>query len=95
MWEQSLKKLLLGRIDAIHELNEYTLIAAAKEMGVADQIKVLRLPEPGEPMFVVFSKQSPNGKLFLEKYNAAQAAAPFSQADYEKLVQQEFELLKK
>ena len=64
-------------------------------MGVADQIKVLRLPEPGEPMFVVFSKQSPNGKLFLEKYNAAQAAAPFSQADYEHLVQQEFGLLKK
>lgn len=95
MWEQSLKKLLLGRIDAIHELNEYTLIAAAKEMGVADQIKVLRLPEPGEPVFVVFSKQSPNGKRLAEAYNAAQAAAPFSQADYENLVQQEFETFKK
>ena len=95
MWEQSIKKLLLGRIDAVHELNAFTLPFIAGQMGVADQIKVLTLPEPGEPVFVVFSKKSPNGKLFLEKYNAAQAATPFSQADYEKLMQQEFETLKK
>ena len=96
MWEQSLKKLLLHRIDAVHELNEFTLLAAAKEMRVADQIKILRLPEPGEPMFVVFSKRAPKGKLLVEQYNAAQAAMPpFSQEDYEKLIQQEFDALGK
>jgi ABC-type amino acid transport substrate-binding protein len=92
MWEQSLKKLLLGRIDAIHELDAYTLPFAATQMHLADQIKILPLPEPPQPVYVGFSRQSPKGKLLAEQYNAVQRELPFTYGDYVKLVQQEFEV---
>jgi ABC-type amino acid transport substrate-binding protein len=92
VWEQSLKKLLLGRLDAIHELNAYTLPFIATQMHLADQIKVLLLPEPPQPVYMGFSRQSPRGKLLAEQYNAAQKELPFTHEDYVKLVQQEFEV---
>lgn len=93
MWEQSLLKLLDGRLDAIHDMNAYTLPFIAAKMHILEQIKVLPLPEAPAPLHVVFSRQSPHGKTLLEQYNAVQAAMPFSQEDYEKLIQQEFDAL--
>ena len=93
VWQQQVKKLLLGRVDALYELNEYTLPYAAKELGVFDQIKVLPLPDPPIPMYVGFSKQSPRGQALVEQYNAAQASVPFTFDDYAALIQQEFDAL--
>lgn len=93
VWQQQVKKLLLGRVDALYELNEYTLPYAAKELGVHDQIKVLPLPDPPIPMYVGFSKQSPRARLLLEQYNAVQADTSFNHDDYATLIQQEFDAL--
>lgn len=93
MWEQSLTKLLDKRIDAIHELNAFTLPFIAAQMHIADQIKVLRLSDPPTPVYVSFSKQSPKGQVLIERYRAVQAALPFGDEEYEKLMQQEFETL--
>lgn len=93
MWEQSLLKLLDGRLDAIHDMNAHTLPFIAAKMHILEQFKVLPLPEAPEPLYVVFSQQSPHGKTLIEQYNAVQAAMPFAQEDYVKLIQQEFDIL--
>jgi polar amino acid transport system substrate-binding protein len=93
MVEQSLQKLLLGRIDAIHEFGAFALLYTAKQMGIADQIKVLPLPEPPLPLYAGFAIKSPRGKLLLERYNVVQAETPFTTADYDKLLQQEIDAL--
>ena len=93
MWERSLQKLLAGRIDAVHDLNLFTLPYIAKEMGIGDKVKTLILPEPPVPVYVVFSKQSPRGKELIEKYNQAQAELGFGHEDYVKLIQAEMEAL--
>ena len=93
VWQQQVKKLLLDRVDALYELNDYTLPYAAKELGVYEQIKVLPLPDPPIPMYVGFSKQSPRAQQLLEQYNAVQAGTPFNPDDYARLIQQEFDAL--
>lgn len=91
---QSIRKLLLGRLDAIYEQNAYSLLFSAAELHLQDQLKVLPLPEPPMPVYVGFSQKSPRGRLLAEQYDAARAAMPpFGQADYDKLVQQEFDAL--
>jgi len=93
VWQQQVKKLLLGRVDALYELNDYTLSFAAKELGVYEQIKVLPLPDPPIPMFIGFSKQSPRGQKLVEQYNAVSASVSFTPDDYAALIQQEFDAL--
>ena len=95
MWRQSLKTLMAGRVDAIHDLNTFSIPYVAKKMNIDHQIKTLLLPEPPEPVYVGFCKNSPRGKLLLEKYNKAQAELKFDHDDYEKLIQIEFDMLSK
>lgn len=96
MWEQSLTKLLADRIDVVHDMNAYTLPFIAKQMKIDSQVKTLLLPEPPQPVYVGFSRQSAKGKALIEKYNAVQKdMPPFGQADYEKLIQQESDAVAK
>lgn len=85
----NLKKLIKGRLDAIYDLNEYTQLYEATLLSVADQIKVLPLPESPRAIYVVFSKKTKNGKELVEKYNAV-----CNEVDFTGFIEQEFELLK-
>ena len=88
-WEQQLRKLLVGRIDAVYDLNQYTLPGIAKKMGIAEQIKVLKLPDKPIDIYVAFSKASPNGKLYLKKFNEVQKTFPFYNEEYKKFIEME------
>jgi len=92
---QSLEKLLLGRVDALHELNAYSLPFLAAEHGLLDQIKVLPLPEPANSTYVGFSKTAPRGRMLLEQFNAAQAALGFTPEVYTQFIQEEFDAIAK
>ncbi len=71
-WQlQHLKKLIIGRIDAVHDLNAYSLAYIASKNKFRNKIKILDLPEDGEKIYVVFSKKSPHGKKMLDQYNTA------------------------
>lgn len=86
--EQNFKKLLSGRVDALFDRQSYTLPFIAAKLNVASQIKVLVLPDPANPTYVVFSKASKRGKKLLDQYNAL---VPQVSIDYEELVQHEME----
>lgn len=90
---QGLEKLLMGRIDALYQLNAYSLPFIAAELHLRDQIKVLPLPEPVLPVYIGFSKASPRGRLLQEQYDAAQAALGFGLEEYLTFVRQEFDAL--
>lgn len=92
---QSLQKLLLGHVDALHQLNAYSLPFIAAELHLLDQIKVLPLPEPPTPVYIGFSKKSPRGKLLMEQYNAAQAKLGLGPEEYTQFIQQEFDAISK
>ncbi len=91
MWDRNLQKLLADRVDAVHELNQFTLAYVAAQMGIGDKVKTLLLPEPPMPVYIVFSKHSPKGKQLLEAYNQVQAEAGFGHEDYMTLIQAEME----
>lgn len=93
MDNQSLEKLLLNRVDALHQMNAYSLPFIAAEMHVLDQIKVLPLPEPPTPVYIGFSKKSPRGQRLLEQYNAAQAELAIGPEDYARFIQEEFDAI--
>jgi ABC-type amino acid transport substrate-binding protein len=93
MDSQSLHKLLLNRVDALHQLNAYSLPFIAAELHLLDQIKVLPLPEPPMPVYIGFSKKSPRGKMLMEQYNAAQAEIGMGPEEYTKFIQQEFDAI--
>jgi ABC-type amino acid transport substrate-binding protein len=93
MDNQSLEKLLLKRVDALHQLNAYSLPFIAAELHLLDQIKVLPLPEPPTPVYLGFSKKSPRGQTLLEQYNAAQAALGIGTEEYARFIQEEFDAI--
>lgn len=68
---QNLNKLIKGRLDAVYDLNQFTMMYQAKAMKIDDQIKILPLPGTPSGFYTVFSKSSPKGALLLEKYNKA------------------------
>lgn len=86
--EQNLKKLIAGRLDALFDRQAYTIPFVAAQLQLDTQIKILPIPTPSSPFYVVFSKASQQGKLLLERYNAA---VPQVTLNYEDLVQQELE----
>jgi len=95
IWQQMLRKVVLRRIDAAHDLNAFTLPYIAHQIGLKDDIKILELPEPPVPVIVAFSKNTKNGRKLLEEYNKVQAEMKFGHTDYLKLIQKEFEYLDK
>jgi ABC-type amino acid transport substrate-binding protein len=68
--KQNLGKLIHGRIDAALDQNPYSYIAAAKQEGIIDKIKVLSIPDATTDAYVVFSKKSKLGLKLLSAYNA-------------------------
>lgn len=93
MWEQQLKKLLIGRVDAVHDLNEYTLLYEAKVLHINHKIRVLPLPEDPIPVLVMFSRNSSKGERLVRQYNTLFSEMHFDPADYYKLVDEEFNAL--
>jgi ABC-type amino acid transport substrate-binding protein len=93
MWQKSLRMLTIGRVDAVYDLNEFSLPFVAKTMNISDKIKTLLLPEPLQAVYVAFSKNSPRGKLLIEKYNKAHDKFKFDHDDYEKLIREKSHLL--
>lgn len=84
--QQNIEKLIAGRLDALFDRQQYTMPYVAATLHMAHKIKILPLPSPPRPMFVVFSKTAPKGKMLLDQYNAA---APQVTLDYEKLLDKE------
>jgi len=90
--ENSIAKLRKNRIDAIIDLNPWTIPFVAKELNMEHKIKVLDLPEPPQPIFTAFSKNSLKGEILVKKYNEAMKAL---QIDYNQLLKREFDKLDK
>jgi ABC-type amino acid transport substrate-binding protein len=88
--KQNLRKLLAHRLDAVYDLNQYTLPFEATRLQFDEQIRVLPLPEPPESLYVVFAKTSEKGKRLVERYNTA---VQQMNLNYHELVEQEFDAL--
>lgn len=67
--EQNILKLISGRLDAVYDLNQNTMLYSATLLGVEDQIKIIPLPEKKMPLYVVFAKASPKANSFYEDYS--------------------------
>ena len=83
--EQNIKKLFAGRLDALFDRQSYTIPFVVAKLNLGPQIKVLPLPDPPTPLYVVFSKASKQGKILLDRYNAI---TPQVFMNYEELAQQ-------
>jgi len=93
-FNQHLKKLFAGRVDAIHTLDEFSLLYEAKKLNMDAQIRILYLPEPPLPFFSVFCKNE-KGKILAHKYDIAIKELGFTSNHYIELIQHEFDLLNK
>lgn len=70
------------RLDAVFDRNQYTLPFEAARLKLDMQIKVLPLPDPPNPTYVVFSKAAPQGARLVEEYNTAVAAMNLNYDDF-------------
>ncbi|MFH2064624.1 MAG: transporter substrate-binding domain-containing protein [Pseudomonadota bacterium] len=87
MWiKQNLRKLIDGRVDAIFDRQPYSVPFIAVTLQLDTRIKLLPLPEPATPMYIVFSKASAHGQKLLEQCNAL---LPKFHLAYEELAKQE------
>lgn len=67
--EQNIKKLVNGRLDAVYDLNQNTVVYSATLMGLQDKIRIITLPEKEMPLYVVFSRSSETSRMFFDDYN--------------------------
>lgn len=86
--EQNIRKLLLDRLDAVFDRQPYTLPFVAAGIHQLAQVKVLPIPDPPTPMYVVFAKASQRGKELVNQYNAI---IPKLKVNYTDLAQQELD----
>lgn len=68
---RNLAKLCLNRIDAVFELNRYTLEYQAVVDKVDTKIRILNIPSKPLFHYYVFQKNAPNGKKLLDRYEEA------------------------
>jgi len=94
MFQQHLKKLSMGRVDAIHTLDEFSLFFEAKKLHMQTKIKVLSLPEPSLPFYSVFCKNK-KGKRLAHQYDIAFKELGFTSDNYIEFVKKEFDRLDK
>lgn len=87
---QNLRKLVIGRIDAVFDRNAHTLRFTAAQVKLDTQIKILPLPDPPVPVYVAFSKAAPQGERLTKEYNAAVKCLDVNYGD---LIGREFERL--
>ncbi len=93
-FEQHLKKLLANRVDAIHTLDEFSIIYEANKSNMDAQIKILYLPEPPLSFYSVFCKNE-RGKTLAQKYDIAIKELGFTSDHYIELILHEFDLLER
>ncbi|MCK5098372.1 MAG: transporter substrate-binding domain-containing protein [Desulfobacteraceae bacterium] len=67
--EQNLLKLKAERLDAVYDLNQYTLKYVMHKMKLQDNFKILIVPEEPNPVYPIFSKASPKGKKLHQQCN--------------------------
>ena len=63
--EQTLKKLLSERVDCLYQPDELGILFYVKKYGVANQVRVIRLPEDVE-VYMPFSKKA--AVKYMDKY---------------------------
>ncbi len=68
--EQNIRKLVNERLDAVFDRNSFSIQYEANRLGLADQIRILTLPEPPGLVYAGFSKKSPQGQALVEAFNA-------------------------
>ena len=90
LFENQLNKLIMKRIDAIHTLDEYTLLFTAKLMNIDHQVKILFLPEDPWPFYTVFTKTE-RGKMLTEKFDRAFIESGYKPEDYHVMIKSEFD----
>jgi hypothetical protein len=83
---RNIKKLLEGRLDAVFELNKYSLSYNARMAGVEDNIRILPLPTSPIDHYYVFSRNSPRARALVEAYDRAVAGFKF---DYDSMLEAE------
>lgn len=62
--KRNLKKLAVGRIDAVFESGLGTLKFWAKQMGMESEIRLIPLPGPTLKLYTIFSKNTPQDSVF-------------------------------
>lgn len=67
---QNLSKLLMGRVDAVLDQNEYSCLAEARLQGAEKRIRVIPLTGRDVNGYVVFSRARANAAELLRSYNA-------------------------
>ncbi len=83
---RNIQKLLEGRIDAVFELNPYSIAWNAAIAGATGRIKILSLPTPPQDHYFVFNRISPRAKELVEAYDRAVARMKF---DYRAMLEAE------
>lgn len=86
--ELNLKKLLIGRLDAVFDRNQFTVPFIAATMKVDSQIKVLYIPDTPTPLYICFSKASKRGQILTKKFDSALSQLNFN---YEQMAQKEID----
>ena len=86
--KQNIMKLLAKRTDAFFDRQPYSILFVAAELQLDKQIKVLPVPDPPTPMYVVFSKTAKQGQKLVQQCNAVM---PQMNLDYVQLVQKEID----
>ena len=81
-------------MDAIHTLDEFTLLYEAKRLKLDSQVKILFLPEGPVPFYSVFCK-SKRGEMLAQKFDAAFKEIGFTSEDYVELIHREYNILEK
>lgn len=88
--KQSLFKLNKDRLDAVYDLNKYSIQLEMELNGFSNKFKILPLPEDPQKVYTVFSKASKNGADLLKRYNEANQNIDY---DYDELIKVEIDFL--
>ena len=79
---QSLKKLIAGRLDAVYDLNAWSVPFEAKLAGIFNKIKVIKVPGALGAQYIVISKKAPRAEELRQKLNASLQKKQFYYQDY-------------
>ena len=83
---RNLARVLLGRIDAAYERNQYTLSYQAALDGIDSRVRVIELPVDPIPHYFVFHRNSKKAEKLLRLYERAVAGMNI---DYDAMVRAE------
>jgi ABC-type amino acid transport substrate-binding protein len=84
--KRNLRKMFEGRLDAVFELNKYSILYEAAMLGEENNVKCLLLPSETLDHYYVFFKISPKARILLNAYERAVAGYKF---DYNAMLEAE------